>query len=409
MLISWPGKRAGRPTSASFVADRRGNFTLYTALALVPIMIGVAFSVEYASALNQRARLQQLLDAAVLAGAREEKNQVGAAEAFFQASLPGEASDPDRPTAAFTLGDGVLDGSASGKMPLTIGTGLLGDSVTLGVVSQARFETEAGGPCVTVLGNKSQALLVNSGASITAPDCEMHVHSEKDPAFIMNAGSTLGVKTLCVKGKKYIKNGGTITKLETGCPAAADPYAGKIAEPTVPASCTTSGARDGSSHTLNPGVHCNVNFNGSPTVTFKPGLHIIKGPMIINSGATVIAEGVTFYFPNTDSQIQANGGLSMKATAPASGPYTGILMFEKVSDPANNANKRNYVFNGSKGEYLEGVIHLPNRDVTYNSTTNVTGNKTNLVVNSLIINSAKWKLDGGPGASGQPKSVFLSR
>ncbi|MFN3636752.1 MAG: pilus assembly protein, partial [Rhizobium rhizophilum] len=225
------------------------------------------------------------------------------------------------------------------------------------------------GPCITVLANAGQALLLNSGAQMDAPNCEIHVHSTKDPAFIMNAGVNLKIARLCVKGTKYIRNGGSVTKLETGCKVAADPYAGVIPEPAIPATCQTSGAKDGTAHTLNPGAHCWVNFNGSPTITFKPGLHIIRGAMNINSGSTVIAEGVTFYFPDRDSKIQGNGALTVKATAPTSGAWKGILMFEKTSGAGSNPSTSQFVFNGSKGEYLEGAIYLPFRDVTYNSTT----------------------------------------
>ncbi len=70
---------------------------------------------------------------------------------------------------------------------------------------------------------------------------------------------------------------------------------------------------------MEPGVHCDTGFNGSPTITFKPGLHIIKGRMIINSGATVNAAGVTFYFPDVNSEIRANGGLTFTASAPTTG------------------------------------------------------------------------------------------
>jgi hypothetical protein len=217
----------------------------------------------------------------------------------------------------------------------------------------------------------------------------------------MNAGVTMNVSTLCVKGTNYIRNGGTLSKLETGCAVPPDPYAGKITEPTVPAGCVTSGVYNPGTYTLNPGVHCAPTYNGSPTITFQPGLHIIKGRMIVNAGSTLIANGVTFYFPDTDSEIRANGALTMTAKAPTSGPYAGILMFEKTSNATNNANKRQYIFNGSNGEYLEGAIYLPNRDVTYNSTTNVAGNKTTIVVNTMIVNSANWKLEGsGGGGSG---------
>ncbi|HHZ09867.1 MAG TPA: hypothetical protein GX405_13920 [Rhizobiales bacterium] len=130
--------------------------------------------------------------------------------------------------------------------------------------------------------------------------------------------------------------------------------------------------------------------------------------MNINSGSTVIAEGVTFYFPDRDSKIQANGALTMKATAPTSGTYKGILMFEKWSDAASNPWTSQYVFNGSNSEYLEGVIYLPYRDVTYNSTTNVTGSKISMVVNTLIVNSANWKYEGLASGGGQT-SFYLSK
>lgn len=400
-----------RATWRRFARDRHRNFAIYGALAMLPMLAGVAAVIEYTDGTRERAQLQNLLDAAVLAGASVTKDQVKTAEAHFAATVEGNPESAKYPIAAFTLGDGRLIGTATVEAGLGLGSALLGGSFTVGARSEAVFtKASVAGPCITVLANAGQALLVNSGAKIVAKGCEMHVHSQQNPAFIMNAGSTLDLAKLCVKGTNYIKNGGTISKLETNCAAAADPYKGKLVEPTVPPGCETSGAKDGSSHTLNPGVHCNVNFNGNPTVTFKPGLHIIKASMNVNANSTVIAEGVTFYFPDTDSKIQANGGLTLTATAPTSGTYKGILMFEKTSDPANNANKRQYVFNGSKGERLEGIIYLPNRDVTYNSTTNVTASKIDLVVNTVIVNSANWTFEAyGGGGSSSVKAVYLAK
>ena len=84
-------------------------------------------------------------------------------------------------------------------------------------------------------------------------------------------------------------------------------------------------------------------------------------------------------------------------------------MFEKTSSLTNNANKRPFVFNGSTGEQLSGLIYLPNRDVTYNSTTNIQASKMTLVVNTLIVNSANWTFEGAEGTSGSPVKVVLSR
>ena len=82
-------------------------------------------------------------------------------------------------------------------------------------------------------------------------------------------------------------------------------------------------------------------------------------------------------------------------------------MFEKTSDAANNARKQQYIFNGSKGETLEGVIHLPNRDVTYNSSTNQT-NKITLVVNTMIMNSSNWRVEPFAGSAGSGDGEVIS-
>lgn len=396
--------------AAAFLRSRSGSYAVYAALAFFPMVVGVSAAIEYSDASRLRAELEHVLDASVLAGAREKTGQVAAAEKFFEAYFGAKHEEHGRVVAAnFVLGEGVLDGEASRPMEMSIGLGFLTQDRMIRVRSQARFSDPVSAPCITVLANREQALLFNSGAQIKAAGCEIHVHSQKNPAMILNAGTKIAVDRLCVKGSKILNNGSTVPGLQTNCDAADDPYAGKFPEPAIPGSCTTSGARDGALHTIKPGLHCYVNFNGSPTVTFEPGLHIIRGDMNINSGATVVAEGVTFYFENTGSRIQANGGLTMTATAPKSGPYAGVLMFEKTSDAANNANKSPFVFNGSVNEKLEGIIHLPNRDVTYNSKTNISSSRISITSNTMIVNSSNWEFQGFGGGAGKDRLVYLSR
>jgi len=402
-----------RAELSAFAADRKGNFAIYTALAAIPLLAGIALGIDYADALRKKSEMQALLDGAVLTGAADATDPANAAKLFFMQTsgmTDNEYTElSGKGKISFTLQDDLLSGSVTKSFKRPIKTFIAGDTVDVSVKAQVKLRKgPAAGPCITVLADAGQALLLNSGATMNAPHCEIHVHSTKDPAFIMNAGVDLNISKLCVKGTKYIKNGGKVTKLETGCAVEADPYSKKIVEPTVSPTCQTSGAKDGTSHTLNPGVHCNVNFNGNPTITFKPGLHIIKGPMNINNGSTVIAEGVTFYFADRNSKIQANGALTMRATAPTSGTYKGILMFEKWSDAASNPWTQQFVFNGSKGEYLEGVIYLPYRDVTYNSTTNISASKLSMVVNTLIVNSANWTYEGF-GSGGAATSFYLSK
>ncbi len=418
-MLELPAMSAAAPLSdlsRRFLTNRTGNFALNMALAMFPIMAAVGLAIDYNAMSQARSDLQNYLDSAVLAAAAPDvKDRKGAGAEFLKASVEGHydlfgskaAAAGITPVFA-VVGDTVV-GDVSYDVPLTFAAVLIKPAERIAVHSEASFASGPAGPCINILGDQSQALLGNSGAKLNAPDCEIHVHSTQNPAMILNAGVTMSINRVCLKGTKYINNGASVTKLEAGCDVAPDAFAGKIAEPTVSASCETSGVYPSGTYTLNPGVHCGPIFNGSPTITFKPGLHIIKDRMILNSGATVIAKGVTFYFPDTDSEIRANGGLSMTATAPTSGTYANILMFEKTSDAANNAKKRQYIFNGSLGEQLEGVIYLPNRDLTYNSTTNVTASKISITANTMIVNSANWKFGPYDGAGGSGKTARLTR
>ncbi|MCY1666189.1 pilus assembly protein TadG-related protein [Rhizobium sp. SL86] len=386
---------------------------MLTALLLPLLLVAAGGSVDLYAAYNQRLQMQTQLDGAMLAAAREsDYDSQKQTVTNFLSAFDGETNDPDEEISLADRlevtqnKDGSLTGGYAQNYPTSflglIGLSTLPLSVESSVLGSVSTETSSPASCIYVLGNKSQAVLINSGVNLKSTNCRVDVASTSAPAFIMNGGSTVQTAKFCVKGTNYIKNGGTLTNLEVGCQINTDPYAGQLPEPAVPSTCTTSGVKDVKTITLEPGVHCDVIFNGSPTITFKPGLHIIKGRMIVNSGSTIIANGVTFYFPDVYSELRANGGLTFTGTAPTSGTYKGILMFEKTSNAANNANKQQYVFNGSKGETLEGIIYLPNRDVTYNSTTNQTS-RISLVVNTVIMNSSNWMVepyDGGPSNGG---------
>jgi Flp pilus assembly protein TadG len=399
MLRNWKAKAiVGR--ASTFWRDTGGNFGMMTAILIPVLATAAGGTVELYAAHNQRLNMQAALDSAVLAAAHEKDEQARANRvAIFMQSFDAQTLTYEDEEAinqrlsTSTNSDGSLTAGYR-QSHATSFLGLAGISrIPLSVQSTAiatgNTETQAAPACIHVLGNQNQAVLINSGANVTSTNCRVEVASTSAPAFIMNSGASIETAKFCVKGTSYIKNGGKLTNLEVGCAVAPDPYAGTLPQPNANGACTTSGTRDGRAITLEPGIHCNVTFNGSPTITFKPGLHIIKGRMIANAGSTIIAEGVTFYFPDVDSELRANGALTLTATAPTSGTYKDILMFEPTD---SRGAKRQYVFNGSKGETLKGIIYLPNRDVTYNSTTNQTST-ISMVVNTIIMNSANWQVE----------------
>ncbi len=123
--------------------------------------------------------------------------------------------------------------------------------------------------------------MVNSGANIQAPDCEVHVRSTASPAAIFNAGTTLNLRKFCIQGSNIIKNTSNPIPIELGCATSADPYVDALPNPTVGSCTNTRQVYDppsgGAAHVMPGGsVWCNLTFNGSPRIVFQPGLHIIK-------------------------------------------------------------------------------------------------------------------------------------
>jgi hypothetical protein len=152
-------------------------------------------------------------------------------------------------------------------------------------------------------------------------------------------------------------------------------------------------------------VYCGwFNFNNAPTVSFQPGVYVIKNGGWNVNGGTWTGNGVTFYFAD-QSKIQFNSAVAVTMSAPTSGTYAGIMMYE-----AANLGLSDFIFNDAKAMQLEGLIYLPSRNVTFNSGSSLTDRRFTLIINTLILNQTRWTLkpySGGIGGGGGTKSVRL--
>lgn len=83
--------------------------------------------------------------------------------------------------------------------------------------------------------------------------------------------------------------------------------------------------------------------------------------------------------------------MNMTLSAPASGTYSGILFYEKSGLALSQ-----FVFDDSVAENLTGLIYLPSRNVTFNSTSNISSPQFTLVADTAIFDTANWNLSPGP-------------
>ncbi len=283
---------------AAFFTDRRGNVGIIFGLTAVPAIGVVGAGIDFARANHERAALQSMLDSAVLAGVAAAGKEATTAKAFFDAQAASLALTDAN--ASFAMGaDSTLTGTATGTMETTLLGVMHITTIALGANAAARvFEARprktlgAGGEvCILLVDpNASQSLLVNGGAEITAPDCEIHVRSTGSPAVTINGSAELNVQKICVKGSKATVNGSVKAPVETDCAALDDPYAGKLPTVAVPGNCTVSNANynaNGADVDLPSGNYCTVNINGASNVTMQPGLF----QNVTFNGSTRISDG----------------------------------------------------------------------------------------------------------------------
>jgi Flp pilus assembly protein TadG len=365
-----------------------GTATIF-ALALVPMVLAAGGAVDYARAYNARGALQNAIDASVLAGAANSNSSSTALSTFTaqSVSLDGTIATPT----FVTNSDDSFTGTVTAKVTtyfLQL-TGLSSFSVT--ATATAAATSSSGKVCILLLNTTATpGLLLNSGATITASDCEIDVKSTGSPAATFNSGTTVTVNKICVAGSTVTDNGGSHANLTKSCTTATDPYAGNLPTPSS-STCTYSGYNvNGGTVTLSPGVYCNgINFNNSPTVTFNPGLYVIKGGNWNLNGGTYTGTGVTFYFADT-SLMQFNSSVKAVLSAPTSGTYSGILMYE-----ATGLSTTSWAFNTSKGHQLSGLLYLPSRQITFNAGSSGTGENLTMVFNTLTVNSVTWGFSSG--------------
>ena len=371
------------------------------ALLLPVLVLTTGGAIDLVHAESVRSDLRSVLDNATLAAAGDGDDR--RAEVLIGSHL-GAREDVTSYTAEFSFSN--KQRSVVGQASATLDAHFLGivglPSLTVTAEAEAAMGDGAR-PCITLLDpTASQALLVNSGAKVRAPTCEIHVRSTASPAAIFNGGTRLNVSRICVAGSRVIKNGGWTGNVETSCKASEDPFAGTL--PTPPTSVCTDfgGVREGRSVSFRPGVYCGgINFNGSVDVEFEPGLYVIRGGNWMVNGGDWTGRGVTFYFEDS-SRIHFNSGVKAKLSAPKDGIYRDILFFEK-----SGLGRSNFLFDESRGSELDGIMYLPSRDMTYNSGSDARGDRLTMVFNTLILNDTDWKLESADGqrGSGGPRLV----
>jgi len=147
----------------------------------------------------------------------------------------------------------------------------------------------------------------------------------------------------------------------TGAGALADPLAGLATPSTSGLTNYGSFSKSSGSWTINPGIYSQISISSSASLTMNPGTYIIEGGGFTVSGSgNVSGSGVTIFnagsnYPSsgeTFGSINWSSAANFNVSAPTSGTYSGILIFQS----RDNAQTLSLSVSGKSGSAITGAI-----------------------------------------------------
>jgi hypothetical protein len=269
--------------------------------------------------------------------------------------------------------------------------------------------------CLYTLGPPSSSIEgvnINGSAILNAPSCGIVDNGNfntKGNKLIVNA-DTFGMSGDWNKSGP----GGTVTCSPsasacpaTNMPAAGDPLAAMPApaQPANSSSCPATGTCNvttSGNMTLQPGSFNSITVGKNSNVTFAPGIYYISGSggLTADGTSSLTGTGVMFYFTGS-ATINMTGTPPVNLSAPTSGEYSGILMYQDPNDTNVGPHPNGPNMGGNSGSSFNGVLYFPKDQVTF------FGNNTSISVGMLVSDSIA--LSGnptinltGPGGNGGP-------
>jgi len=301
---------------------------------------------------------------------------------------------------------------------------------TLHVDAVAYWSGKSG--CILALSTtRTPALWVSGNSNTNVQSCDTYINSDASNAVKIDGTASFGCNgaggySLNIQGTTFQTGGGTNTcPTDTGQPPTSDPYAATTTpSPTSPCTSTTNG-------TLNPATSggvvtfCNkVMLTNGKTLNLCPGVYIVtaggNNAVSTSSGSTLqsvsnsplLSDGVTAnptYWqtlgftswnavcPNntgngvaivlTGSPASNTGSASLSGgtiklvglQSSADGLPAGIVFWQNQGATLDNSD----AFTGSTSQFIDGVLYLPQGDISWAGSTTTAGGCTEMIAQTI--------------------------
>jgi Flp pilus assembly protein TadG len=443
--------------------DRRGN-ALVIAGAALPMIVGAAgLATDTIQWTLWKRQLQRAADSAAIAGVYERESAAGATTSVdgtvthdldlnlhtFYALKTGNPNCSGKCTLVFPADSGVetdqVKVTIALQQRLPFSSFFLSTPPTITATATAASIPAGGDACIEALDTTSATGVAFSGnAAVEMPDCDIFSNTSGTNSAIGQGSSAVTANSVGGVGGIQQSNNFTVASYRPYSPPLPDPFAnapasnngtpnptdmhcaghtvtstrGKTTTTTFVLDALTettdmASARDANGNPANCWSSLSVGPNN--TLTVPP---TYSGPIYINGGSASLqgnfsCGSCTIVLTNSDpnsttiGNISANAQANINITAPTSGDFKGLAIYQdrRAASCVGNCNK----INGGSSSIITGAVYFPNQEVWYNGNGTTTATCTMFVAKRINFTgnsgtSNKFKTLADCSAEGLPSS-----
>jgi hypothetical protein len=245
------------------------------------------------------------------------------------------------------------------------------DPYGAGLIALGEY-TDVPGVTFTGVGSEIPLSVLNGGSV----QVNSHYVGDNDAALSVNSKNIeIGADRILIAGgynDKFEPSEATDIYDNLGADGVVpDPY-GAVDEPALYSPISPTAPADGSPLTITQGIHTlqpgyypgGFDFSGG-NVTLQPGVYQLGGEGLDVTGNTSMTATETMFHVVDTGNVDLGGGggpqPAISITAPTSGPYEGIAIFQS-RDPDGDGDALNNPeseINGNNNLNIDGVVYMP--------------------------------------------------
>ena len=379
--------------------DKRGNALIIVAASLPLIMGSVGLASDTIQWTLWKRELQRAADSAAIAGVYAKVQNASYQNAVTQdlahnnnvASFTINTSVQNSPTTgAFTANTMAVRVLLAAQKQLNFSAMFMQSAPMIRATATATI-VPTGDYCVISLENTSNTGISVGGTANVNLGCGMITNSTSMDAAVAFGNSTVAASPIAaVGGLDATDNWASNVQLLPFTLAQADPFA-NISPPVPTGSCPNVMVNSNQTATLNPGCYGSMTLRGN--VTLNPGNYVLDGGgLTVGAQAVITCNGCVFILtsrtastnPSSIGSVTVNAGARLNLTAPTTGTYAGILMYQDRRAPTStSASNQNHI-NGNSQSSFQGAFYFPNQQTTFNGTAGMSTACMQLVARRVV-------------------------